>query len=303
MKQKISLALCILIVIACNSDTSITTPLSKATYLLEAGELISMYQRPHIKILDLRDTEAFLSGHIPGAQNIGRSDIEDSSYSYRGMMPTKCQLESLFGKLGVSTKDTVVIYDDNGLCNATRLWWILQNFDFTEVKLLQGGIESWKTANGVITIDTSIVAQTQCILNPSPSMKYYVSKEDMKKALANKTVILDTRTDDEFSGKTQKKGASKAGRIPGSVHIDWAYAIHFDGDQRLKSIDELESIYGTLHITKDTPIIVYCHSGVRSAHTTFVLTQLLGYTNVKNYDGSWTEWSFFDDLPIEKDSL
>jgi thiosulfate/3-mercaptopyruvate sulfurtransferase len=134
-------------------------------------------------------------------------------------------------------------------------------------------------------------------------MKYFVSKEDIQKALSDKTVILDTRTQDEFSGKTQKKGASKAGRIPGSIHIDWADAIHFDGDQRLKSKHELDSIYGSLHISKDTPIIVYCHSGVRSAHTTFVLTQLLGYTHVKNYDGSWTEWSYFDELPIEKDSL
>ena len=106
-----------------------------------------------------------------------------------------------------------------------------------------------------------------------------------------------------FLVKDKKKGAAKGGRIPKSVHIDWAEAFNYSGDKRIKPVEELKIIYNKLNIKKNDPIIVYCHSGVRSAHTTFVLTQLLGYKNVKNYDGSWTEWSYFNDLPFKKDSV
>ena len=125
----------------------------------------------------------------------------------------------------------------------------------------------------------------------------------MQTALQTNTLILDTRTIDEFTGERQKRGAMKGGRIPNSIHIDWSDAINYEGDKKLKRIIDLETIYNQLKTDKNNPVIVYCHSGVRSAHTTFVLTQLLGYKNVKNYDGSWIEWSYFDDLPFKKDSI
>lgn len=135
-------------------------------------------------------------------------------------------------------------------------------------------------------------------------MKYAISKEEVVTALSKKIILVDTRSFDEFSGKQQKKGASKAGRIPNSIHIDWAEAINFHGNQKIKSVETLTEFYAKkLKATKNDSIILYCHSGVSSAHTTFVLTQLLGYKNVKNYDGSWTEWSYFNDLPFTNDSL
>ena len=106
-----------------------------------------------------------------------------------------------------------------------------------------------------------------------------------------------------FARINHSEGAKKAGRLPSSIDMDWANCINYNGDKRLKTIDELENIFKTLNIEKTDPIILYCHSGVRSAHTTFVMTQLLGFENVKNYDGSWTEWSHFDDLPFESDHI
>ncbi|WP_101449960.1 sulfurtransferase [Aquimarina sp. MAR_2010_214] len=118
-----------------------------------------------------------------------------------------------------------------------------------------------------------IVNEAVFKLNENSKMRYYVSKEQVQNALNNNVVILDTRTTDEFSGKRQKKGVSKGDRIPASIYIDWAEAINYNGDKRMKSLQELEIIYNKLKIKKNDPIILYCHSGVRSAHTTFVLTQ------------------------------
>ncbi|MDG1730225.1 MAG: sulfurtransferase [Algibacter sp.] len=303
MNWRINIILLLLITSACKHDNANNLSEAKTTYLIEANELKIIAQQQNIKIIDFRKKEIYESEHILGAINLWRTDIEDSSYAYPGIMASKTQIETLFGKLGIKTDDTIIIYDDNGLCEASRLWWILQNYDFKNIKLLHGGITEWKANNGEVTTQIPEVNTAVFKLTKKSKMPYYVSKEQVLKALSNNTVILDTRSDDEFSGKRQKKGATKGGRIPGSVHIDWVGAINYNGDMRFKSIKDLEIIYSKLNIKKNEPIILYCHSGVRSAHTTFVLTQLLGYKNVKNYDGSWTEWSYFNDLPIEKDNI
>jgi thiosulfate/3-mercaptopyruvate sulfurtransferase len=218
-------------------------------------------------------------------------------------MADKTQIEALFGKLGIKTTDTLIVYDDNGLCEASRLWWILQNYEFKNIKMLHGGISEWKLNHGEVTNQITKVNPTLFKLTKNPKMQYYVSKERVNEALNTNFVLLDTRTIDEFTGKRQKKGASKSGRLPNSMHIDWAEAVNYYGNQRFKSIEDLEIIYSKLNINKKDSIILYCHSGVRSAHTTFVLTQLLGYENVMNYDGSWAEWSYFNELPFESDSI
>ena len=303
MNWRINIILLLLIISACKNDkTNILSEL-ETTYLIEANELKVIAQQPNIKIIDFRKKEIYEKEHVVGALNVWRTDIEDASYPYTGIMASTTQIETLFGKLGIKTEDTIIVYDDNGLCEASRLWWILQNYDYKNIKLLQGGIAEWKANNGHVTTLKPKVDKAVFKLNKHPKMSYYASKEQVIKALNNKVVILDTRTIDEFSGKQQKKGAFKAGRIPNSIHIDWAEAININGDKRIKSSEDLEIIYSKLKAKKNDSIILYCHSGVRSAHTTFVLTQLLGYKNVMNYDGSWTEWSYFNDLPIERDSI
>ena len=293
----------LLIISACKHEKANDFEKVEATYLIEANELKGIAQQPNIKIIDFRKKEIYENEHIVGALNLWRTDIEDTSYPYSGIMASKTQIESLFGQLGITTDDTIIVYDDNGLCEASRLWWILQNYDFKNIKLLHGGISEWKSNNGQVTTQIPKVNTAVFKLTKHPKMQYYVSKEQVSDALNSNVVILDTRTSEEFSGKRQKKGATKAGRIPNSIHIDWAETINYNGNKHLKSLKELEIIYSKLNIKKNDSIIVYCHSGVRSAHTTFVLTQLLGYKHVKNYDGSWTEWSYFNDLPIKGESI
>jgi thiosulfate/3-mercaptopyruvate sulfurtransferase len=310
MNWRISIVVVVLAFTACKEDKSTTTEANdqdieqtEINYLIEADELLKIASDPNIKILDFRKPEFYAAEHIEGALNIWRPDIEDASYAYGGMMAGKEQIEQLFGNFGIHTNDTIIIYDDNGLCDSSRLWWILQNHDYTNVKLFHGGITAWKLVNGGVSQEVPVVVKTTFKLSDTPSMKYYVSKDDMLQAVNNETLIIDTRTTDEYSGKRQKKGAAIGGRIPKSILIDWANAVDYAGDKKMMPIAALDSIYNGLNVSKDDLIIAYCHSGVRSAHTTFVLTQLLGYTNVKNYDGSWTEWSHFNDLPKEQDSI
>ncbi|MEH6536491.1 MAG: rhodanese-like domain-containing protein [Psychroserpens sp.] len=303
MNWRISVLLLVLVSLACQKDKGKAVDTIENNYLIEAEELKSIINQENIKVLDFRKKDVYDKEHIIGALHIWRTDIEDTSYPYNGIMASKTQIETLFGTLGIKTTDTLIVYDDNGLCEASRLWWILQNYDFKNTKLLHGGISEWKSNKGLVTTKIPEVNPTIFKLTETPMMQYYVSKEQVSKALNSNVVFIDTRTTDEFSGKQQKKGAKKAGRLPNSIHIDWAKAINHSGDQRMKSLEELEIIYSKLNIKKKDSIILYCHSGVRSAHTTFVLTQLLGYKNVKNYDGSWTEWSYFNDLPFESDSI
>jgi len=303
MSWRISIILYLLIISACKHEKANDFEKVEATYLIEANELKGIAQQPNIKIIDFRKKEIYENEHIVGALNIWRTNIEDASYPYSGIMASKTQIESLFGQLGIATDDTIIVYDDNGLCEASRLWWILQNYDFKNIKLLHGGISEWKSNNGQVTTQIPKVNTAVFKLTKHPKMQYYVSKEQVSDALNSNVVILNTRTSEEFSGKRQKKGATKAGRIPNNIHIDLAETINYNGNKHLKSLKELEIIYSELNIKKNDSIIVYCHSGVRSAHTTFVLTQLLGYKHVKNYDGSWTEWSYFNDLPINGNNI
>jgi thiosulfate/3-mercaptopyruvate sulfurtransferase len=303
MNWRINILVVVLVSFACQKEKSTVVETIKEDYLIEVEDLMDIFNHHNVSILDFSKKEDYDKEHIVGALNIWRTDIEDVSYPYSGIMASKTQIETLFGKLGIKTNYTLIVYDDNGLCESSRLWWILQNYDFKNIKMLHGGISEWKLNNGQVTTDIPEVIPTVFNLPENPKMQYYVSKEEVKKALNTNVVVLDTRTIDEFSGKKKKKGAAKAGRIPNSIHIDWSEAINYSGDKRLNSLKDLERIYSKLNIKKDDPIIVSCHSGVRSSHTTFVLTQLLGYKNVKNYDGSWTEWSYFNDLPFENDRI
>lgn len=273
--------------------------------LIEAHELISMETTKNIKIIDFRKEAAYEEGHLPESIRIWRDDIENPNYPYKGMMASKETVEALFSKLGIENDDTLVIYDKHGSYDATRLWWILQNYDFTSVKILDGGINAWTEAGGQLTNEITKERISKFVLPAESSMRYIIDLKTLQGELTkvNPPLMLDVRTSDEHTGKRLKSGAKRAGHIPNSILIDWANSVEYHGFGKFRSLQELENIYKKMGISKEDPIVTYCHTGVRSAHTTFVLTQLLGYKNVKNYDGSWSEWSFHEDLPIERDSI
>ncbi len=277
----------------------------KHTHLIEAETLLPITESTGLKLIDFRKREDYLENHIPNAINIWRKDIEDASFPYKGMMATKEEIEQLFSRLGIQNADTLVVYDDRGSCDATRLWWVLSNYNFESVKILNGGLDAWIAAGGMVTDSIDTIEPSNFTLPAESSMRFLIEREELQNALASEEtlLILDTRTNEEYTGKRQKSGAIRAGRIPNSKLIDWSEAVDYHGTKKFRSYEELEALYGQLGASKEVPIITYCHTGVRSAHTTFVLSQLLGYKVVKNYDGSWTEWSYYKELPFEKDSI
>lgn len=303
MNWKINIILFVVFFWSCQDEKVTKTNDLEIGSIIEISTLKKYLDEPQVKLIDFRKKEDYRKGHIPGAINLWRTDIEDASFPYGGMMASRQQIESLFQNLGINSEDTIIVYDDRGMCESARLWWILKNYNFKNIKLLNGGFSAWMEIEGSLDTLTPVLKPSVFKLAENHGMKHYISKENLLKSMGTNVTIIDTRSEDEFSGKLLKNGAKRAGRIPGSIHLDWANSIDYHGSKKLKSYDDIELIYNKLNIKKTDSIILYCHSGVRSAHSTFVLSELLGYENVMNYDGSWTEWSHFDDLPIENDHI
>ncbi len=307
-RNKIALLLIVLSFLSCRERQQgiIDTEISRHAPLIEVEQLQGRMGEAGLMIIDMRKPQYYEQGHIEGAVNVWRDQLEDSSYPYGGMMATKESVERLLSRLGISNRHTLVIYDDRGCPDAARLWWLLKFYNFERVSLLNGGLEAWQGSGLKLSRDAVRYTPTSFKFTDYSNMHIWIDKESLIADINDQKsnmILIDSRTKDEFLGSTHKAGAKKAGRIPGSLHIDWAEAVDFKNHKRIKPAEQLRKIYHKYGVTEIDTIVVYCHSGSRSALTTFVLSEILGYPNVRNYDGSWTEWSYFDHLPYHQDSL
>ena len=272
--------------------------------LASVDELARLSGQGHVRVIDFRPRDAFDQGHIRGALPMWRSDIEAHDQATPGLVASREALESLLSGLGITSADTLLVYDDNGGVDAARFWWAMRYYGFEQVRLLNGGLQAWQAGGHPLGVEYEAPDPAVFRFPGTGHPALRIEKDTLLGLLGTPGLtLIDTRSDDEYSGKRQKDGASAAGRIPGSLHIDWGEAIRYNGDKTFRTPEELRKIYRDLPQAPDSLIVAYCHSGVRSAHTSFVLTQLLGYTRVRNYDGSWLEWSASPGVPIEKDSL
>lgn len=293
LRIKILYLVSLLLLVSCNQKKV------AKDYLIDVIEFKELSKNKNVKIIDFRKPDAYHKGHVKNALNITRNDIENTLLPYGGMMASKEKLEQLFSSLGINNNDTLIVYDNKGLCDAARLWWILKLYNFTNIKLVDGGLESFKRSHINFTKVKPTITPSNFTFLSDINNKLFASKKQIETAINNGNIIIDTRTKNEYNGSVLKDGAYLKGKIPTSQFMDWANAINYSKDKKTKTIKELESIYNKILPNKNDTIYVYCHSGVRSAHTTFVLTQILGYKNVKNYDGSWIEWSYYKSLMNE----
>jgi len=253
---------------------------------------------PGLVIIDVRSPEEYGDGHIAGAINVQMAEYADQNNPIAVMAATPEQMEAMLGSKGVGNESRIVIYDDQG-ASATRLWWVLYMYGHPDVKILDGGIEKWQAAGKPMTTVAPLVQAAQYKIDRSRINKGAVaSTEEVLAAVENKSALLvDVRSSDEFNGKILKQGAFRKGHIPGSIWLEWTK--NQNPDRTFKSIPELKKMYEGEGITDCKKIIVYCQTGTRSSYTYFVLTQLLGYPDVQNYDASWIGWSKDESLPAQ----
>jgi len=256
---------------------------------------------PALRLVEVDvDTTAYNQGHIPGAVGWNwQTQLQDN---IRRDLIDKAALEKLLGESGISNDTTIILYGDNNNWFAAYAFWQLKYYGHKDVRLLNGGRKKWLEEKRPLTTEPAKVARaTYRVSGTDESIR--ARKEEVFAVLEGKRrgQLVDVRSVDEFTGKIVappglSETAQRAGHIPGAANIPWAQAANEDGT--FKSFDALASLYQSKGITGADEIIAYCRIGERSSHTWFVLKYLLGYEDVLNYDGSWTEWGNLVGAPI-----
>ena len=263
-----------------------------SNFLVSTDWLEKNLNNPKLRIIEVSvDTGVYERGHIQGAVNFKwHTDLVDP---VKRDIASKENFEKLLRQAGINNDSTIVIYGDSNNWFAAWGAWVFDIYGVKDVKLLDGGRKKWEAEKRPLTpLATQVAAGNIKVSDANNNLR---AKLIDVVAVANKksdTALVDIRSNDEFTGKViapagVQELAIRAGHIPGAVNVPWGQAVAEDGT--FKSAEELKKIYGAVGIDGKKPIITYCRIGERSSHTWFALSKILGY-NVKNYDGSWTEY-------------
>ncbi|MBV9579575.1 MAG: sulfurtransferase [Chloroflexi bacterium] len=257
---------------------------------------------PNVRLIEVDvDTSAYGQGHIQGA--VGVNWTTQLGDPIRRDIPTKEDWAKLLGQSGVGPNTQVIFYGDNNNWFAAFAYWVSKIYGHQNSALMNGGRKKWELENRPLTTDAPSAAATNYPVHEA-DLKYRASLQDVLNR-SGQTALVDVRSPAEFSGEViappgMSETAQRAGHVPGAQNIPWAQAANEDGT--FKSPEELKALYGNKGVTADKDVIAYCRIGERSSHSWFVLKELLGYNNVKNYDGSWTEYGSVVGVPIENPS-
>jgi thiosulfate/3-mercaptopyruvate sulfurtransferase len=241
-------------------------------------------------------------GHIVNAVKLHwRDDLQDP---VERDLVDKPSFERLMSERGISNDSTLVLYGDKNNWFAAYAYWYLKIYGHEDVRILDGGRQKWIDEGRESPIDVPQRQQSDYTASErDESIRTY--RDTVKEGIGEQSkALVDVRSPQEYSGDLiappgyEQEGAQRAGHIPTAASIPWATAVRDDGT--FKSADELRDLYESKGVTPEKEVTAYCRIGERSAHTWFVLRELLGYETVKNYDGSWTEWGNLVDVPIEK---
>ena len=248
------------------------------------------------------DTSAYEQGHIAGA--VGWNWQSQLQQPVRRDLASKEEIEQLMGGSGIGNDTTVILYGDNNNWFAAWAFWQLKYYGHADVRLMNGGRAKWEAEGRAMTTDIPSHAATSYTAGGSDESIRAYRDQVLAMVNAGSIALVDVRSPAEFSGEllapptAPQEGSQRGGHIPGASNIPWGQAVAEDGT--FKSADALRELYGGQGVDGSRETIAYCRIGERSSHTWFVLTQLLGFEHVRNYDGSWTEWGSIVGAPIEK---
>ncbi len=270
---------------------------AKPDVLVDSAWVQEHLDDPNVRIVDVSGSaEDYAAGHIPGSVyvNVGEqmTNPEDST---RGQILTQDALSALLSSIGVTPETTVVLYDASNNLLAARAYWVLKYYQHADVRILNGGTKKWTADGQALVTDEVTVAPTEYVAQ-DPDLEIRTTTEYVLERLDDENVVMcDTRNAEEYAGTDVR--SARGGHIPGAINVDWVAAVEQDGT--FKDAQTLNELYTKAGFTPDKEIITYCQTGVRGAHTWFVLSELLGFPEVRNYDGSWEEYGNRTDTPIE----
>jgi thiosulfate/3-mercaptopyruvate sulfurtransferase len=246
--------------------------------------------------------DLYEEGHVPGAVKLHwQEDLQDP---VERDLVDKPSFEQLLARRGIANDTTLVLYGDKNNWFAAYAYWYVKTYGHADVRIMDGGRQKWIDEDRELTTDApSPATATYTAAERDEEIRAY--RDQVREWLgAGERALVDVRSPGEYAGELiappgyEQEGAQRAGHIPTAASIPWATAVRDDGT--FKPAGELRDLYAGKGITPDKEIVAYCRIGERSAHTWFVLRELLGYEHVRNYDGSWTEWGNLVDVPIEK---
>ncbi|MCI0527944.1 MAG: sulfurtransferase [Nitrospira sp.] len=270
--------------------------------LVSTDWVVKNLKVPNIRFVEVDvDTKAYLESHVPGA--MGWDWGTQLCDTVRRDIIPKDKFEQLMSDSGIDNSTTVILYGDNNNWFATWAFWQLKIYGHNDVRLMNGGRKKWIVEGRELVKEIPTYPKTSYrAKNPDYSIRAYLP--DVSKAVENRAVqLVDVRSPQEFTGEILAppglpETCQRGGHIPTAKNIPWSKACNDDGT--FKSAEELKKLYSSAGIAGEKPVIAYCRIGERSSHTWFVLKYLLGLQNVKNYDGSWTEWGNLVGAPVEK---
>ena len=274
--------------------------MTRSEVLVTADWADSNLDAPNTVFVEVdEDTSAYDHGHIAGAVKLDwRKDLQDPVI--RDFVDAQ-QFSKLLSDRGISNDDTVILYGGNNNWFAAYAYWYFKLYGHDNVKLLDGGRKKWELDGRPLSTDAP-QRQSTSYTAKEPNNKIRAFRDEVIKAIGDKNLV-DVRSPDEFSGKIlapahlPQEQSQRPGHIPGAINVPWSKAANEDGT--FKSDDDLKTLYAEAGLDDSKETIAYCRIGERSSHTWFVLHELLGHGNVKNYDGSWTEYGSLVGAPIE----
>jgi len=278
--------------------------MSHTPVLISPTELQSLMSAEPVVVIDTRDPDTYAAGHLPGAVNLREIFTYLATSTGEGLAALKDTFTQAFGAVGLSGAETAVFYEDalnNGYGQSCRGYYLLTWLGYPKIKVLAGGFPAWKSAG--LPVSTTPTVPTAATFPAGPTADVMLTKDDVLAALGTKTVLLDVRDVDEWTGESSspygRDFAPRKGRLPGAKWIEW-YRFMKPGPNgpQMKSALEVQAECATAGIAPSDTVYLYCFKGARASNTFLALKQA-GFSDVRMYFGSWNEWSRDPSLPIE----